>query len=283
MNRSIHKIELPHGENLTLGINPILMGILNVTPDSFSDGGLYLTVEAAYNQALKLKAEGAMIIDIGGESTRPGAIEISSERELQRILPVIEAVAKIPDIIISVDTYHAETALAAIKAGAHIINDIKALQQDDRMGQVAAKTGAAVILMHNGWLKPPDGNKDILDEQISYFKYSLQKADTAGIKREKIILDPGFGFGKDKEQNLQLLRKFDSLRGCFAEYPWLVGTSRKRFVKAFSANATIEELDSLTAISTAMLYNKGADIFRVHNVALNVNALELCSQSQTYL
>lgn len=275
MEANLHIIDLPHRKRLVLCREPIVMGVLNVTPDSFSDGGLYENVEQACQHAKRLRGQGAHIIDIGGESTKPGATPITSEVEKKRILPVIEAVAKIPDTIISIDTYHPETAIAAVAAGAHIINDIKALQHDAIMAHVIAKTEAAVILMHNGWLYPKTGQQDIIDWQESYFKRSLHTAKAAGIKKQKIILDPGFGFGKDTKQNLQLIDRFSELRERFPSYPWLIGTSRKRFIQEFSANNNTEELDYLTGISTALLYTKGAQAFRVHNVSLNISALQL--------
>jgi len=255
------------GRELPIGARGLLMGILNVTPDSFSDGGSYTDLDRAVAQAARMIAEGADIIDIGGESTRPDAQPVSVAEEQDRVLPVIEAVAA-TGAIVSIDTYHAQTARLAVAAGAHIVNDVWGLQKDMAIAQVAAETGAGLAIMHTGRerVKLPD----VIEDQFLFLDRSLEIAAEAGIPHERIVLDPGFGFAKDTEENLALMARFSELTRF--GYPLLVGTSRKRFVGAVTGRDA-DARDAATVATTAMLRLLGGDIFRVHNVAMNKDAL----------
>lgn len=244
------------------------MGILNVTPDSFSDGGMYVAPEKAIEQARRMVSEGAAIIDVGGESTRPGATPVSPKEEQARVLPVIEALAAAGDIVISVDTYREETARLAVAAGAHIVNDVWGLQREPGIGKLAAETGAGLVVMHTG--REREKNPDVIADQFEFLNRSLEIARDAGVADAQIVLDPGFGFAKDSEENLQLMARFDELHAL--NFPWLVGTSRKRFVGYVSGKES-EGRDAATAATSVALRLKGADIFRVHNVAMNADAL----------
>lgn len=263
--------KLAHGRRLTLGPEAVIMAVINVTPDSFSDGGRNLAVESAVSNALRSVEEGARIIDIGGESTRPGAAPVTAGEEQARILPVIEELARKPDLLLSVDTYRADTARLAISAGAHIINDIEGLQKDPAMAATAVDTGAGVIAMHTG--RGRDKLADPIEDQRLFFARTLSIAQAAGLARERIVLDPGFGFNKEKPiDNLELMARFDELIAL--GYPLLAGTSRKRFLGALTGRDAAER-DVATAATSALLRNAGAAIFRVHNVAFNRDALRV--------
>lgn len=261
---------LAHGRHLELGPRGILMAIVNVTPDSFSDGGLFDSADAAVAQAILCLEAGAAIIDIGGESTRPGAAPVSAAEEQERILPVIEALAGTTDAIISVDTYRAETARLAVAAGAHIVNDVHGLQREPDIARVAAETGAGLCIMHTG----RDRRKlpDVVEDQYLFLGRSLEIAREAGVAREAMVLDPGFGFAKDTEENLELMARFGELFGF--ELPILGGTSRKRFVGAVTSREAAGR-DAGTAATTALLRVAGAAVFRVHDVAINRDALAM--------
>lgn len=260
--------QLAHGRFLDLGDKALVMGILNVTPDSFSDGGLFVAPEKAIEQAHRMVTEGAVIIDVGGESTRPGATPVSPKEEQARILPVIEALAETGNLLISVDTYREETARLAVAAGAHIVNDVWGLQREPGIGQLAAETGAGLVIMHTGREREKD--PDVIADQFAFLGKSLQIARDAGVADDQIVLDPGFGFAKDSEENLQLMARFSELHAL--GFPWLVGTSRKRFV-GYVSGKDAEARDSATAATSVALRLKGADVFRVHNVAMNADAL----------
>ena len=262
---------LAHGRSIELGPRSVLMGILNVTPDSFSDGGAYCgDITQAVEAALKMVEDGAGIIDIGGESTRPGAEPVLAEEEQRRVLPVIEALAARSDCLISVDTYRSETALAAVERGAHIVNDVWGAQHDPAIADVAARTGAGLCLMHTG--RDRDRDPDVIADQIAFLDRSLSIAEGAGVEPSQIVLDPGFGFGKNAAEDLALMMRFGEL-GRFS-HPFLVGTSRKRFVRStfehVGANA-----DVATAATSVLLRERGASIFRVHRIAPNRDALAL--------
>jgi dihydropteroate synthase len=259
--------QLAHGRQLQLGPKALLMGILNVTPDSFSDGGEFDRPDAALAQARRMIAEGAAIIDVGGESTRPGAAPVSPREEQARILPVIEALAG-EGCILSVDTYREETARLAVKAGAHIVNDVHGLQREPGIARVAAESGAGLVTMHTG--RDREKLPDVIADQFSFLERSLEIAREAGIPDSHIVLDPGFGFAKDGEENLQLIARFGELLPL--GYPLLVGTSRKRLI-AHVAGGDREARDLGTAATSVILRMKGASIFRVHNVAMNRDAL----------
>ncbi|MEZ2127345.1 MULTISPECIES: dihydropteroate synthase [unclassified Sinorhizobium] len=260
--------QVAHGRTLELGARASIMAIINVTPDSFSDGGRYVDVEAAVDHALQCLSEGADIIDIGGESTRPGAVEVSPSEEQGRVLPVIEALRAQTDALISIDTYHAETARLAISAGAHIINDVFGLQRDPDIASLAATAGAGVCIMHTG--RGRTKLADVINDQDAFLGKSLEIADAAGVGREHIVLDPGFGFAKEHTENLELMDRLHELHRF--GLPLLVGTSRKRFIGAATQQEAADR-DVGTAASSAILRLKGAAIFRVHNVAINRDAL----------
>lgn len=260
---------LAHGRSLTLGPRGLLMAIINVTPDSFSDGGRNLRATDAIDNALKAIEEGAVIIDIGGESTRPGAAEVSAEEEQARVLPVIEALAGRSDVVLSIDTYRASTAERAIAAGAHIVNDVHGLQRDTDLAGVVAVTGAGVCVMHTG--RGRQKRPDVIEDQFEFLRGSLELARTAGIGDDRIVLDPGFGFNKETPaENLELVARFGELHAL--GYPLLAGTSRKRFLGGVTGREATDR-DVATAATTALLRQAGAAIFRVHNVAINRDAL----------
>lgn len=261
---------LAHGRYLELGPRGILMAIVNVTPDSFSDGGQFDSADAAVAQAILCLEQGAGIIDIGGESTRPGAASVSAAEEQERILPVIEALAGTTDAIISVDTYRAETARLAVAAGAHIVNDVHGLQREPDIARVAAETGAGLCIMHTG--RDREKRPDVVEDQYLFLGRSLEIAREAGIARDAMVLDPGFGFAKDTAENLELMARFGELFGF--GLPILAGTSRKRFVGAVTGREAADR-DVGTAATTALLRVAGAAMFRVHDVAINRDALAM--------
>lgn len=257
-----------NGREIRLGDAACIMGILNATPDSFSDGGRYASVDAAVAESLRMVEQGAAIVDIGGESTRPGAVPVDALEEQRRILPVIEELARQSDCLISVDTYRSETARLAVAAGAHIVNDVWGAQRDPAIADVAAKTGAGLCLMHTG--RERAKLPDVIEDQFQFLRRSLEIAANAGVKREAIVVDPGFGFEKDGPENMILLARFDEVLAL--GYPVMVGTSRKRFVRTDPAGR-LPDPDIATAATSALLRERGADIFRVHHVAINRDAL----------
>lgn len=258
-------------KSVKIDSDPIIMGILNITPDSFSDGGLHQGTYSALEHARKMLLEGANIIDIGGESTRPEAVSINSQSELDRVMPIIEILSEHePKVLISVDTYKAEVANRAILKGASIINDVGGLQRDLEIADVVARHNAATIIMH--WDKSRDRTKDIISELKRFFKKSLMIAKDAGIKDNKIILDPGFGFAKTFKENYEVLNRLDELQSL--NYPILVGTSNKSMIGKL-LDAPIDQRLSGTIASNIIAYNKGAHIFRVHNVKENLAALKV--------
>lgn len=259
---------LAHGRQLELGAKSLLMGILNITPDSFSDGGEFNAPDRALAHAAEMIAQGAVIIDVGGESTRPGAAQISAREEQSRILPIIETLAARGDAVISVDTYRAETARLAVAAGAHIVNDVHGLQREPDIARVAADTGAGVVIMHTG--RDREKLQDVIADQFLFLEKSLEIARAVGIRETQIVLDPGFGFAKDREEELQLMARFEELRTL--GFPWLIGTSRKRMVGHLAGDDRAAR-DVGTAATSVILRIKGAGIFRVHNVAVNRDAL----------
>jgi dihydropteroate synthase len=260
--------QLAHGRHLDLGPKALVMGILNVTPDSFSDGGKFDTPDRAIAEAARMVEAGAVIIDVGGESTRPGAQLVAAKEEQRRILPVIEALSASGKALISVDTYREETARLAVAAGAHIVNDVHGLQREPGIARLAAETGAGLVIMHTG--RDREKLADVIADQFLFLERSLEIARDAGVADNQIVLDPGFGFAKDAEENLQLLARFEELRAL--GHSWLVGTSRKRLVGHLTGRDP-ETRDPGTAATSVILRLKGADVFRVHNVAMNVDAL----------
>lgn len=262
--------QLAHGRALELGPRGVLMAIINVTPDSFSDGGRFADATAAVAAATRALADGAAILDIGGESTRPDAAPVAAAEEQARILPVIEMLARETDAIISVDTYRAETARLAVEAGAHIVNDVHGLQREPAIAEVAAETGAGLCIMHTGRDRQKLG--DVVEDQFHFLSRSLQIAAEAGVARDRIVLDPGYGFAKDADENLELMARFAELHR-FGQ-PILVGTSRKRFLGAVTGREA-HDRDAATAATTALLRAAGAAVFRVHDVAFNRDALAM--------
>lgn len=257
-----------HDREIELGKRAVIMAIVNATPDSFSDGGQYETVDAAVAHALQAVADGAEIIDIGGESTRPGADVVTSTEEQARVLPVIEALRAKSGVLISIDTYRADTARAAIAAGAHIVNDVFGLQREPEIADIAAETGAGLCLMHTG--RDREKLPDLIEDQFLFLEQSLRIAADAGVATDRIVLDPGFGFAKDTRENLELMARFGALHRL--GLPLLAGTSRKRFVGAVTGREAADR-DAGTAATSVFLRLEGAAIFRVHDVAINRDAL----------
>ncbi len=245
---------------LDLRKKTMIMGIVNVTPDSFSDGGRFYDIDRAVEHAKRLVADGADIIDIGGESTRPGAEKVSLEEELRRVIPVVKAVAQEIDVPISIDTYKAEVAKQAIEAGAHIINDVWGAKADAKMAEVAAFYDVPIILMHN---RHDLQYRDLISDMISDLMESVAIAKRAGVRDENIILDPGIGFAKTLEHNLEVMRRLDE----FAKlgYPLLLGTSRKRFI-GHVLDLPVNERVEGTGATVCLGIVKGAHIVRVHDV-----------------
>ncbi len=253
------------------------MGILNVTPDSFSDGGEFFGLDPAITQAERMLDEGARIIDVGGESTRPGADPVSPEEETRRVAPVIQGILETyPETVISIDTYRASTAASALDAGASIINDVSALG-DPEMAGVAAEKDVPVILMHMlGEPKSMQKNpyyEDVVREVRDYLAGRAEYAMAADIAEENIILDPGIGFGKTLKHNLRLLDRLDAIVGL--GFPVLVGVSRKSFLGKLVSSDDAKARLSATLATTVMAYERGASIFRVHDVRPNREALEV--------
>jgi dihydropteroate synthase len=264
---------------LPIGERTLVMGILNVTPDSFSDGGQFHSTDSAIAHAEQMIAEGADIIDVGGESTRPGGEPVSVEDEIKRVVPVIESLVSKHTVPISVDTTKSEVARAALDAGAAIVNDISALRFDFYVADAAARAGAGLVLMHSRGTPatlhrlPPVAN--IIDEVNRSLKASVHMAEQRGVARESIVIDPGIGFGKSQEQNVELIAKLDQIIGAFPDLPLLIGTSRKSFIGRLLDAATVTERlnGSIATIVAAVL--KGAHIVRVHDVKATVEALKV--------
>ena len=290
-------------------VKTAICGIINVTPDSFSDGGQFFAVDQALQQARKLIAEGASMLDIGGESTRPGSSYVEIEEEIQRVVPVIKAIRKESDVLISVDTWKSRVAEAALAAGANLVNDITGLMGDEKMANVVAKAGAKVVIMFNPVMARPQHPSSLIfphfgfgqaftEEELAgfekmpiedlmeaFFERALVRADQAGIARENILLDPGIGFGLTKKENLLLLRDLDKLHQ--QGYPIFLGVSRKRFVinileeNGFEVNPETEvgfrNRDTASAHVTSIAARQGVEVVRVHDVASHRMAVEIAS------
>lgn len=257
---------------------PLIMGILNVTPDSFSDGGQFIQIPAALSQVAQMLADGADIIDIGGESTRPGSDAVAADEQIRRVIPVITAIrAQHSDVTISIDTRSSVVAQAALAAGANWINDVSAGQTDPAILTVAAQTGAPIILMHSvGTPKTMQDNPyydQVVEEVLSHLQARIAAALAAGINNSQIMLDPGIGFGKRKEDNLALLAHLADLVGL--GYRVLLGTSRKRFMGSICAVSEPAELVTATAATTALGVMAGVQLFRVHDVKENRQAADV--------
>ena len=257
---------------------PVIIGIINVTPDSFSDGGRLESVDAALALGEKLMADGSRLIDIGGESTRPGAAPVPAAEEIARVIPVIEKLVKRGIGAVSVDTRKAAVARAALDAGAAVINDVSGLSFDASLAPLAAETKAGVILMHmRGTPATMDSlatYRDVAAEVAAELAVTATRAESAGIARERIVLDPGFGFAKTAEHNFRLLDELATIVG--VGYPVAVGLSRKRFLGA-ATGRPVEDRDRATAVACALAWERGARLFRVHDVALTREALSLAS------
>ncbi|MBY0250329.1 MULTISPECIES: dihydropteroate synthase [Methylobacterium] len=255
-----------------LGGRTLVMGILNVTPDSFSDGGLFAGEAEAVTQAERLVAEGAAILDVGGESTRPGHVPVPAEEEQARVVPVIRAVAPRLPVPISIDTYKASTARVALEAGARIVNDVWGLQREPDIATVAAAHGAPVIIMHNRETIEPD--LDIVADMLAFFERSLAIAHRAGLADSEIVLDPGVGFGKTWHQHLEALRRLPEIRAL--GFPVLVGVSRKSLLGRLHDRET-RPADRLhgSLAAHAVAATLGADIVRVHDVAAHIDAMRV--------
>ena len=258
---------------------PLIMGILNVTPDSFSDGGQFSDVDAALAQVKRMITEGVDIIDIGGESTRPGSEPVSPAEQQQRVIPVISAIRQTlkSDILISIDTTSSAVAKAALEAGANIINDVSAGLDDPEILTVSASLNAPIILMHRqGTPKTMQDNpyyEDVVPEVISTLLEQIKLAIQAGVKKENILIDPGIGFGKRKQDNLELLAHLDQFVAL--GYPVLLGTSRKRFMGSICNVTEPAELVTATAVTTALGVMAGVQLFRVHDVKENRQAADV--------
>lgn len=249
--------------------NTYIMGILNVTPDSFSDGGTHCSPEEALAHARKLVREGADLLDIGGESTRPGHVVISDEEEIRRVVPVIQLIKKELDIPVSIDTYKSTVAEAALDAGADLVNDIWGLQKDSRMADLIAERRVPCCLMHNREKTEYDG---FLSDFLEDMRMILRLADRAGIPREQIILDPGVGFGKTYEMNLEVISRLDVLQqfGC----PVLLGTSRKSVI-GLTLDLPVDQREEGTLVTTVYGVQKGCAFIRVHDVEKNKRAVRM--------
>jgi len=256
--------------DLEIGARTLIMGILNVTPDSFSDGGNFNNVGHALNHAIAMVKEGADIIDVGGESTRPGSDEVDEKEELKRVVPVIQELKRFINKPISIDTYKANVAEAALEAGANIINDVWGFQRQPEIAHVAAKYNVPVILMHNQ--SGTEYDTDIIEAMKAFFEVSVNIALEAGVKKENIILDPGIGFGKNLEQNIEVMRRLDEFQSL--GYPILLGISRKSIIGKTLDLPTHDRLEGTIALNTLGI-QLGAEIIRVHDIKENVKAAKM--------
>lgn len=270
------EISLPGRAPLVLGPRPVVMGILNLTPDSFSDGGRHDGLAAARTHAHIMVDEDADIVDVGGESTRPGADPVGVQSELDRVMPVLDALAEdglaVP---ISIDTYKALVADQAVEAGAAIVNDVHGFQREPEIAAVAAHHGVPAIAMH--WDEARDRGKDVIAQMIQFFEKSIQIAENAGLSRDRIILDPGFGFAKSLEENYEILRRLPELAAL--GYPLLAGTSRKSMIGRLLDVPADQRLFGTIATSV-IAYSAGAHIFRVHDVRANRDALRVAAATR---
>lgn len=252
-----------------IGKKTYVMGILNVTPDSFSDGGKFNELELAMGQAARMIADGVDLIDVGGESTRPGHEQITEEEEIARVVPVIRELKARFDVPVSIDTYKSNVAEAALEAGADLLNDIWGFLYDERMADLAVKYDVPVCLMHN---RDNTDYGDFVEDVMSDLKKCLEVAEKYGVKKEKIMLDPGIGFGKTYEQNLMMMNHLERL--CELGYPVLLGTSRKSMI-GLTLDLPVTERVEGTIATSVLGAMKGCDFVRVHDVKENVRALKM--------
>jgi dihydropteroate synthase len=271
-------IEWPRGR-LDFSAGCVVMGVLNVTPDSFSDGGQFFDAERAAEHGLQMAADGAAIIDVGGESTRPGSGSVSADEQIRRVVPVIKALCKKIDVPISIDTYKLEVAKAALEAGAGMINDITALS-NERMAELAAKHDLPVVLMHiqgtPATMQIEPKYEDVVSEVLEFLLERSKRAEDAGIDKKKIFIDPGIGFGKTLEHNLLLLKNIDKFVA--AGYRVLVGTSRKSFIGQLTGREKPSERIFGTAATVALCAAAGVSIVRVHDVAEMVDVVKVANK-----
>ncbi|AFM39197.1 Dihydropteroate synthase [Desulfosporosinus acidiphilus SJ4] len=257
------------GKELRLGERTLIMGILNVTPDSFSDGGKYIDLASAIAQAERIAAEGADILDIGAESTRPGHVEVSAEEEWQRIEPVLKVLTECVDLPISIDTYKASVAAKALENGAHIINDIWGLQKDPDMARVVGEYSAPVIVMHN---QSGTTYHQLMGDIFTFLRRSIEQAEAFGLAGDQIIVDPGIGFGKTLEQNLEVMSRLAEFR--ILGHPVLLGTSRKSMIGK-TLDLPVDERLAGTLATSILGVTAGVDIIRVHDVQENRRAVDM--------
>ncbi len=255
------------------GKKTYIMGILNVTPDSFSDGGNYTNIEIAVKHAKEMIDDGADIIDVGGESTRPGHKFVSAEEEISRISPVIKILKENIDVPISIDTYKSQVAEEALKLGVDMVNDVWGLTYDEDMADVIGKYDASVCIMHNQ--EGTEYEKDIIESIKEFLENSIEKALKAGVKKEKIVLDPGIGFGKTFEQNLEVLKRLNELKTL--GYPILLGTSRKSVLGNIVGGEPKERVEA-TVATTVSGIRDGVEIVRVHDVKENLQAAKIADK-----
>ena len=266
--------------------HPVILGILNLTPDSFSDGGQFLTVDAALARADRLILDGADILDLGGESTRPGAVPVDQAEEVSRVLPILDALVRAhPSLYVSIDTVKSEVARAAMDRGAAIINDVSALRLDPAIGSVAAQSNAGLILMHSrggvadmASVAHADYGDDVVAGVLAELREAMESALSSGVAPDRIVLDPGLGFSKAPEQTLLLLDQVGALASL--NRPVLIGPSRKRFL-GVAAGRPVDDRDRATAVACVMAFERGVQLFRVHNVALVREALNVASAVRT--
>jgi len=265
LKKSFREFHTPR-VSLTLGSRTHLVGILNLTPDSFSDGGEFFDFEAAEAQFLRMVEEGAEIIDIGGESTRPGHTPVSVEEEIERVIPFIDSIRGKSDALISIDTSKAAVAAAALEAGADIVNDVWGAQRDPEMAGVMGKSGAACILMHN---RPAEeaGQGDVVEAIFNFLGTSIERVRAAGVREDAIVLDPGLGFGKTYEENWEVMRRLPELQAL--GYPLLIGASRKSMIAKLLELKDPKDRLSGTLGTTALAIQAGVDFIRVHDVREN--------------
>ena len=264
--RKKFQINLPNGSTIVLGERTVIVGVLNVTPDSFSDGGLHFDATRAVDRALELESEGADIVEIGGESTRPGSGRVSAKEELSRILPVLRMLAGRIRVPIAIDTYKSEAAAEAIANGVSIVNDVSALRFDPALAAVVALGGAALVLMHMrgepATMQSTAPSSDIFDEIESDLKQAICLAESQGVSRDLIIIDPGIGFGKSLDQNLAILNHLNRFEAF--NLPLMIGTSRKSFIGRITGPESARTFG--TAASVAIGIMRGAHLIRVHDV-----------------
>jgi len=257
---------------------PLVMGILNVTPDSFSDGGEFLSIDNALHHAEAMIADGADIIDVGGESTRPGSGQVTAENEIKRVVPVIEAITKRFDTPVSIDTTKSDVAVASVDAGAEIINDISGLRFDEEIADVAARTNAGLVLMHSrgdfASMHTQSPIDDIFAAIIAGLNRSIDIATARGVRSKQIAVDVGIGFGKTQEQNLELLAKLDNIVSEFRAYPMLIGTSRKSFLTRILGDVPPAERRGGSLATALVAIRNGAKTFLVPDVLETVSAIK---------